>query len=351
LAGIKKAKKTVLLPSAIGDWTKYKPRIEDAVRNRNASKSASRFSEKEAIGLNLAFLGIFEEYSKALQKSSGLSLTNLSCSVEVDNYVDILKLMNMPVVQFKITAIDVEPIFLCFDMKLANALINSSVGGQADGDIAKSLTEIEESILETCAASGADRIIAGISPSQELKYLNSPNIYFDQSVDEASTLVLAQSEVSFGKQTGTIFIICHFATAQAIIAKIKGSKNIPNPEKLPPSITNKITMPVTSVLGTTLISAKELYELESGDVLVLDSSINNLLQVLVGKDLNILGQPGIKNDRLCVQILKNGAGKVERIKLSDPQLPDASAEDPQQAQTQENESNDPEEPAFPKEEV
>lgn len=318
MATIKKGKKTILLPGAIGDWTKYRPQIEETAKVKASSKSPNRFSEKELLDMDLLFLGIFEEYAKAVQKNTGLTMNSVSCSIETDNYTEILKAVNVPVVQFKVISPEAEPIFLCFDMSLANALINSSVGGQADPAPTKNLTEIEENILELCASSGADRLFGGLSKKCEVKYLNSPNLYFDQSIDESAVLVLGRSQINFGRLSGQIFLILHLSTAQNMFSKSRNKNAAPDISKIPAAITGKITMPVTSVLGSTMISAKELYELEIGDVIVLDSSISNLLQISIGNDLNILGQPGIKDDRLCVQILKNGSGKVERIKLTDP---------------------------------
>lgn len=356
MATIKKGKKTVLLSAAIGDWTRYKPQIEESAKTRVSSKSSNRFSEKELLDMNLVFLNVFEEYVKAVQKTTGLSMNAVSCSIETDNYAEILKAVNVPVVQFKVSSPDAEPIFLCFDMSLSNAIINSSVGGQADNSSpAKNLTEIEENILELCASSGAEKLFGGLSKTSEVKYLNSPNLYFDQSVDESEMLLLARSQINFGRSSGHIFLISHLSIAQNMLLRSKNRTTAPDIGRIPAAITGKVTMPVTSILGTTMISAKELYELEIGDVIVLDSSINNLLQISIGKDLNILGQPGIKDDRLCVQILKNGSGRVERVKLSSPQSSVVAEKD--QTDLMNNSSDErsgfeiQEESEFPKEEV
>lgn len=314
----KKSKKTVLLPGALGDWTKYRPQIEEAAKNRPASKSPNRLSERELLDMNLAFLGIFEEYAKALQRSSGLPLSAVSCSVETDNYAEILKTVNIPVVQFRVSAPGKEPVFLCFDMQLANALINACVGGQPDSSPSKNLTEIEENILEVCSSGGAEKLLSGNAENAEVKYLNSPNLYFDQTVDESEALVLAKARLNFGKLSGEIFLISGLSNIGKHTPRNKSGAASADLSRIPPAITSRINMPVRSVLGNTLISAKELYELEAGDVIVLDSSINDLLHVSIGEDLNILGQPGIKDDRLCVQILKEGSGRIERIKLKDP---------------------------------
>lgn len=341
MPAVKKRKKTVLLPGAIGDWTKYRPQIEETSRIKASSKTAGKFSEKEMLDIDLALLDIFEEFTKALQKSTGLPMSAVSCSAETDNYADILKTVNVPVVQFKVSSPETEPLFICFDMTLANALVNASVGGQPDPSPSKNLTEIEENILEACASSGADRLLGNLSAKAEVKYLNSPNLYFDQSMDESAVLVLGRSQINFGRYSGYMFLIAPMTTAQAMLARPKRAIPLRDINRVPPVIAEKIVMPVRSVLGTTMISAKELYELEKGDVIVLDSPINNLLQISIGKDLHIMGQPGIKDDRLCVQILKSGSGRVERIKLSplDPEKKEGSVSDPEK------------EPEFPKEEV
>ena len=349
----KKIKKTVLLPGAIGDWTKYRPIIEESAKNRNGSRVPNRLSEKETLDLNLFFLEIFEEYAKSLQKSSGLALSTASCSIETDNYIEILKTVNMPLVEFRILAPGTEPVFLCFDMTLANALINSSVGGHPDSTPAKSLTEIEEKILEICASPGAEKLIGEQDGKIEVKYLTSPNLYFDQTIDESSVLIMAKAQLNFGNLSGNIILISNLQSAcKQALQKHKKTSPPKEIRRLPQTITGKITMPVSSVLGNTLISAKDLYELEPGDVIVLDSSVNDLLQISIGEDLNILGQPGIKDDRLCVQIINNSTGRIERIKLKDPRAEALEGTDLMNDNVDENPGLElQEEQEFPKEEV
>ena len=349
----KKCKRSVLLPSAIGDWTKYRPIIEDAAKTKPNTKTTGRFPEKELLEMTILFLGIFEEYSRMLQKASSLSMTPASCSIETGNYAEILKSVDIPVVQFKISSPNMEPAFLCFDMPLSNALINASVGGQIDSNSAKNLTEIEENILEICASSGKEKIMGKLSINAEIKYLNSPNLYFDQSIDESATLFLAKSQLNFGKNTGHMFLVCSFLVAQDMLSMSRNKRSaVPDIGKIPVSITERVSMPVVSCLGNTTISAKELYELEPGDVIALDSSINNLLQISIGNDLNILGQPGIKDDRLCVQILKNGSSRVEKVKLSAPQLSAGPEKDSRNIISDERSGVEiQEESEFPEEEV
>ncbi len=310
----KKCKKTILLPAGIGDWTKYKPQISEIAKLKNF-KPTNKSAERDILNINLTFIEIFEQFATALQKNCGLpSLTLLSCSIESNTYDNILKSMDIPVVQFKIMKENFDSIFLCLDMTLSNAIINTSVGGPYEISQSKALTEIEENIIEIAASSCANKLFFEESQQIEAKYINSPNFYFDQSIDETSLFILAKGQFSFGKFIGNVFLVFSNSDIQHFQKKNKTKSNAFDPSRLPTTITNKITMPVIAFLGNTSISAKELYNLENGDVIVLDSSINNLLPIVIGNELNLTGQPGIKNDRICVQILKSGTSRIEKVK-------------------------------------
>ncbi|MEK7376837.1 MAG: FliM/FliN family flagellar motor C-terminal domain-containing protein [Candidatus Margulisiibacteriota bacterium] len=70
---------------------------------------------------------------------------------------------------------------------------------------------------------------------------------------------------------------------------------------------------IKALLGSTFISAKDICSLEEGDVVLLDSNINDLVHVQVNDCLKLFGQPGIKNDRISVRIFSNAARRQERF--------------------------------------
>lgn len=66
---------------------------------------------------------------------------------------------------------------------------------------------------------------------------------------------------------------------------------------------NTSTMLVEVLLGNADISVKDLMELKTGDVLKLDSSVNESLVVKVNKIPKFIARPGTQNNRLAVSVM------------------------------------------------
>jgi flagellar motor switch protein FliM len=56
------------------------------------------------------------------------------------------------------------------------------------------------------------------------------------------------------------------------------------------------------VLGSTSISVNDFIELQPGDVIPLDTNINDDLQVLVGDLLKFYAKPGVKKNKVAIKI-------------------------------------------------
>ena len=64
------------------------------------------------------------------------------------------------------------------------------------------------------------------------------------------------------------------------------------------------SVPVKAVLGRTTVTVRDVLELQAGDVLALDTGVNDELEVRVGDLLKFYGIPGVKKNRVAVRITK-----------------------------------------------
>ncbi len=311
----KKNKIGFTLQPLVGDWITYKPKVRPAQSPRTPFKPKVSLSEQDLITVNQMLLNTAEKFLAAVQRDFELPCTVNSVSFEVLNYVDILKDLTMPLVQFKISASGYEE-YLCLDMNLSAALISSAVGAGIEIVPIKGLTEIEEEVLETAVKGTAQRLSL-TQGDAEVRFLNFPKLYFEQAILSNQSFALAEIEVGFGKDTSArMYRVIPSGAVLGLLESKERSRRPVKVEKLPPAITNKVFADITAELGTTLISAKELYDLQPGDVLVLDNTLNNLVMVNIGKHLQLFGQPGIKENRLSLQLTSKPSGKVEKIKSS-----------------------------------
>lgn len=66
---------------------------------------------------------------------------------------------------------------------------------------------------------------------------------------------------------------------------------------------NYCDIDITAILGDAQITVNDLLQVQQGDVIVLDKSINSDINVLVGEDLKFGAQVGLVGDNLAIQIV------------------------------------------------
>jgi flagellar motor switch protein FliM len=65
---------------------------------------------------------------------------------------------------------------------------------------------------------------------------------------------------------------------------------------------NKAKLPIIAELGHSQISIREFLGLAVGDVISLDKSVDEGLQVKVGDKLKFIGNPGVVKGKVAIQI-------------------------------------------------
>lgn len=311
----KKYPRSILLQNAIGDWTTFRPAITEKRKPKPSIRGSARLSDNELFRTRMVFLNLFEEYLSNLQRNLNLPFVLNSVSIDQMTTNDILKEIDASVAQFKITLPEGDSWQICFDSLIANLLIHLSVGGEISSSIPKSFTEIEENILSISAKIGLEALTRQKQDDIALEFINFPSIFFDQTYSETLPYIVLTFEVAFGRdQKGFIFVIIPSKEIHSLMENVENKKLSYSHDILTPQMTQKIFVPISVQLGTAYISAKDLYEIESGDVLMLDSSINSMLSIKFAKDLQLFGQPGIKEGKVSIQIFQNKKQKLEKIK-------------------------------------
>jgi flagellar motor switch protein FliM len=71
------------------------------------------------------------------------------------------------------------------------------------------------------------------------------------------------------------------------------------------SIENKIEntkIPITAILGKTSITVRDFIELQKGDVIQLDTTVNSELEIMVGNIHKFNAKPGVKKKKVALKI-------------------------------------------------
>ena len=322
-----KNSKTVLLPNAIGDWTKYRPSFAQEKKARSPVRGRVRLSEKEISLACQGHIKVVESLIKTLKENlespSGLN----SITLEQMNYTDILKEADFPLAQFRLFEGTALSGYLCLSLDLCSCLINRALGASVPGlQDPKMLTKIEESILESCIKASTVPALKDYS----LTLADSSSLSFDQPFGENGPFVFICARIDFADiKNGKILLAIPSALVRQKLEKGTSAFSPRGLARLSDRVKDGIYSEVKALLGSTFISAKDICSLEEGDVILLDSNINNLVPVHVNDCLKLFGQPGIKNDRISMRIFSNGTRRQERFDIPLPAPEEMHHEDMQ----------------------
>lgn len=262
---------------------------------------------------------INENYARLVQSFLSGYLRSLVqvdvLSVDALQYSEFSNSLANPVV---LAIVDFTPlsgsIIFEMDPSIAYALIDRILGGRgASMERVRSFTEIEIAIIERIIIQILNLMrepwesIIAIKPRLEKIETNAQ---FAQIIHPNEMCALVTLNVVVGEVKGMINICIPHMTVEPIMPKLSTKlwfTNVEN-EKIEhnkPDIEFKIEhtfVPVRAVLGRASISISEFLDLQIGDVLPLDSSINGDLEVLVGDLPKFSAKPGVKKNKVAVKI-------------------------------------------------
>ena len=200
------------------------------------------------------------------------------------------------------------------DPSIAYSLIDRILGGRGSAmDRVRSFTEIELAILERILIQILNLMrepwesIIAIKPRLEKIETNAQ---FAQIIHPNEMVALITLNVVVGEVKGMINICIPHMVVEPIMPKLSTKlwfTNIEN-EKIEH---NKVDIefkightyvPVRAVLGRTVINVSEFLDLQAGDVIPLETSVNGDLEVLIGDLPKFHAKPGVKKNKVAVKI-------------------------------------------------
>jgi flagellar motor switch protein FliM len=177
----------------------------------------------------------------------------------------------------------------------------------------RALTEIEQTVMERLAQKMLDHLqepwgsIIELEPGLERVETNPQ---FTQLVSPSEIMIIVSIETQMSEVLGMINMCIPFLVLEPILEKLSvhyyySSSSQKATQENIDSIRLKLEntrVPVKVLLGTTTISVKELLELNIGDVVPLERSIRNDLEVVIGQRTKFLGKPGVYENRMSIQV-------------------------------------------------
>lgn len=238
-------------------------------------------------------------------------------TVEALPYSDFSNSVSNPVV---LAVIDFSPltgsIILEIEPHIAFALVDRILGGKGTSmEKVREFTEIELAIIERIIIQILNLMrepwenVISIRPRLEKIETNAQ---FAQIVSLNEIVALITLSARVGDVEGMINICIPHMVVEPIVSKLSTRFWFSNTQKEPTKdmkdvIESKVQyteVPLKAILGRTTVSVADVIELQPGDVLPLDTNVNEDMEVLVGELLKFYAKPGVRKNKVALKISK-----------------------------------------------
>ncbi len=280
-------------------------------------RRASKFAKDHIKTLNI----IYDNYARLITNFLTGYLRTLVqvdvVTVEALPYSDFSNSVSNPVIM---AVIDFAPltgsIVLEIEPTIAYALVDRILGGKGGVmEKIREFTEIELAIIE--------RIIIQILNLMREPWENvisirprldkiETNAQFAQIVAQNETVALITLSARVGDVDGMINICIPHMVVEPIVSKLSTKFWFSNITKeatpeMKDAIESKVQntpVQIVAKLGNTTISVADFIGLQPGDVIPLDTNVNDDMEIMVGEMVKFYGKPGVKKNKVAVKVTK-----------------------------------------------
>lgn len=296
------------------DVDEYKEKDEIQVKNYDFTRPA-KFSKEHLRTLEI----IFEHYGRLLYTNLPAYLRK-SVQVDVMNseavaYSEFSNALSNPVL---LGIVDFAPlkgnIIMDISSDLGYAIIDRLLGGPGVSlEKKREFSEIEISILERIVSICVDLLIEPwmnvVRLEARLERIET-NSQFAQIISPSEMIAIVTLNMKIGDVEGLMNICLPFMTLEPVIDKLNTKywystmqeKSDIRYEETIEHLIARAKIPVKAVLGNSTISVNDFVNLQKGDIIKLDSGIEDELTVYVGNIRKFKALPGSASDNYAVRV-------------------------------------------------
>lgn len=308
----RKYTRTIRLAPALGDWTILSPDAvaEPPIKIRPIQSASFDSLPREALRTaHYVHYRLAELICTKISKDMDIKVEIHSVSASQMTYGHFVQSVGDQVIQADLMAPSGDRINVLIDWPLAEQIIDRLTGGAGAATGSDEFSVIEAGILETQMEELVTLLPKVWLHSWEfdkLKFEFHAGTYHpSRKVSAREAYIVFEYQLLLGQ--GSIHRIS-WAYPNSLIRAMLSNYEIAT-RRITPSISldeatlnrNKIQAKV--ILGNAQIAMSDLRSLQVGDVLLLDSSINAPLKLVLGNGTELNVQPGTIDDRLCAQII------------------------------------------------
>lgn len=215
-------------------------------------------------------------------------------------------------------------VILEIDTGIAFAMIDRIFGGAGESSIKpRTLTEIEEAVVKRSLVKALENFrdawlnVVAMSPHIERMEANPA---FTQIVPPSDMVVIITMKINIGEVEGFVNICMPYLVLEPVMNKLtttfwvaSSATKEQHPEQVK-ILERKVThtrVPMIVELGSISISIREFLNLNFGDVLQLDTMVEDELPVVIGSNPKFYCRPGTFGKRAAVQITRIASERDE----------------------------------------
>ena len=263
-------------------------------------------------------VNIFEHYGRLLSTNlPGYLRKNVQVEVmnsEAVIYSEFMNALSNPVL---LGVVNFSPlkgnIIIEWGSQLGFAIVDRMLGGAgATLDITREFSEIELAIIERIFANCVNLLrepwknVLSIEPRLERIETNTQ---FAQFISPSEMIAIVSISIKIGDVEGLMTVCLPYITLEPIMDKLNTrfwfstlSDKDPSYEIALEGMLKKTAIPVVTELGRSTISVNDFVNLQKGDIIKLNTKIDDELDVYVGNIKKFKALPGSASDKYAVRV-------------------------------------------------
>lgn len=278
-------------------------------------KRPTKFSKEHLRTLEI----IYEHYGRLLSTSMPVYLRkNIQVSVTSSETVIFSEFSNSLSNPVILGVVNFQPLGGTILIELASqlgfAMIDRMLGGSGDPlEKTRDFTEIEMTIIEkmmvVCMQLMREpwKNVVDINPMMERIETNSQ---FAQIIAPSDMIAIVTLNMKIGDVEGFMNVCLPFFTLESVMDKLNTKfwyanmqeRDEENFEEYVEALIKRVDVPVKAVLGKTSISVTDFVNLQRGDIIRLDTEVEQDLTVYVGNIKKFTALPGTSRDKNAVRV-------------------------------------------------
>lgn len=296
------------------DADDYKAEKEKEVKVYDFARP-SKFSKEHLRTLE----NIFEHYGRLLY-------TNLPAYLRKNVQVDVMNAEALAYSEFSnalsnpvlLGIVNFAPlrgnIIMELGTNLGYAIIDRMLGGEGEAiERKRDFTEIEIIIIERIMNVCVDLLrepwqnVVGLHPRLERIETNPQ---FAQLISPTEMIAIVTISITIGEVNGLMNVCLPFMTLEDVMDKLNikywfssmEQRDENSYEEAIEILIQRSEIPIRAILGNSTISVNDFANLQKGDIIKLDTTINNELEVYVGDIRKFKALPGTSNESYAVRV-------------------------------------------------